>query len=92
MRVVESSNAKRIFEAPISASASGFMTMVFGPGAFGVVELDGAAASVFVKQVGSAGSSDPINQNGSIGVKVYFAPIVLEASRMVRVTSGGRSL
>ena len=91
-RVVESSEAKQVFGVPISTSASGFMTMVIGPGAYGEVELDGMAASVYVHQLGSAGSADPINQRGSVGVKVYFAPVALEAARMVRITSGGRSL
>lgn len=92
VRVVESSNAKRIVGAPISATQSGFLTFVIGPGAYGVVELDGAAASVFVKQVGSAGSADPINQKGSVGVKVYFTPVVLESARMVRIPTGGSLL
>jgi N4-gp56 family major capsid protein len=91
-RVVESSEAKQLFGSPISTGASGFMTMVIGPGAYGEVELDNMAASVYVHQVGSAGSADPINQRGSVGVKVYFAPVALEAARMVRLTSGGHSL
>ena len=97
VRVVESSEAKQLYgaatvAAPMSASSSGFITQVIGPGAYGEVELDSSAAAVFVHQVGSAGSADPINQKGSIGVKVYFAPVVLEAARMVRITSGGRTL
>jgi N4-gp56 family major capsid protein len=92
VRVVESSNAKRLIGAPISTNASGFMTMVIGPGAYGVVELDGAAASVYVKQVGSAGSADPINQKGTVGVKVYFVAAALEAARMVRIHSSGALL
>src|SRR6266850_2929022 len=90
-RVVESSEAKQLYGVPISLSASGFMTMVIGPGAYGEVELDSMAASVYVHQVGSAGSADPINQRGSVGIKVYFAPVVLEAARMVRIVGGGRS-
>lgn len=92
VRIVESSEGKQVFGSPLSAANSGFITPVIGPGAFGVVELDGSAASVFVKQVGSAGSSDPVNQRGSVGVKVYFAPVALEAARMVRISSGGRTL
>lgn len=92
VRVVESSNAKQLYGSPISASASGFMTMVIGPGAYGEVELDGMAASVYVHQVGSAGAADPVNQRGSVGVKVYFAPVALEAGRMVRISSGGHTL
>jgi N4-gp56 family major capsid protein len=92
VRVVESSNAKQVYGSPISASASGFLTLIVGPGAYGEVELDGMAASVYVHQVGSAGSADPINQRGSVGVKVYFAPVALEAARMVRLSSGGHTL
>jgi len=88
-RVVESSEAKRLVGTPISTNASGFVTLVIGPGAYGEVELDSMAASTYVHQVGSAGSADPINQRGSVGVKVYFAPVVLEAARMVRLSSGG---
>lgn len=91
-RVVESSNAKQLFGLPVSAANSGFLTLVIGPGAYGEVELDGMAASVYVHQVGSAGAADPVNQRGSVGVKVYFAPVALEAARMVRISSGGRTL
>jgi N4-gp56 family major capsid protein len=91
-RVVESSEAKQLFGLPISVANSGFLTMVIGPGAYGEVELDSMAASVYVHQVGSSGSADPLNQKGSVGVKVYFAPVALEAARMVRISSGGRTL
>lgn len=93
MRVVESSEIRIVYGLPATSAAnSGFLTYGIAPGAYGVVELDGASASVFVKQVGSAGSADPVNQKGSIGVKVYFCPVVLEAARMVRIGSGGRTL
>ncbi len=92
VRVVESSEAKQLYGLPISVGNSGFLTMVIGPGAYGEVELDGMAASVYVHQVGSSGSADPLNQKGSVGVKVYFAPVALEAARMVRISSGGRTL
>lgn len=96
-RVIESSNA-RTFRGgaaslfKISAAASGFLTEVIAPGAFGVVELDGASASVYVKQAGSAGTADPINQKASVGVKAYLASVVLEAARLKRIPSGGHSL
>lgn len=92
VRMVESSEGKPLLGVSLSGSASGFMTFVIGPGAYGCVELDGAAARVLVHQVGSAGSADPVNQRGSIGVKVYTAPVALEAARMVRISSGGRAL
>lgn len=97
VRMVESSSAKNFQGGAASllktsAGVSGFLTYVIGPGAFGVVELDGNTASVFVKQVGSAGTADPINQRGSIGVKSYFVGVGLEAARMKRISAGGRTL
>jgi len=47
---------------------------------------------VFVKQVGSSGSSDAINQLGSVGVKTYFAVAELDSARHIRMASGGASL
>jgi N4-gp56 family major capsid protein len=96
-RVIESSNAKQLLPTTaslyrISEQASGFVTTTIAPGAFGVVELDGATASVFVKQVGSAGSADAINQLGSVGIKTYFATAELDANRSIRMASGGASL
>jgi N4-gp56 family major capsid protein len=96
-RVIESSEAKQLLPTTaslykISEQASGFVTTTIAPGAFGVVELDGATASVFVKQVGSAGSADAINQLGSVGIKTYFATAELDAARSIRFATGGASL
>lgn len=92
MRIVESSASKFVVGAPLSAANSGYVGLGIGPGAFGVVELDGAAASVFVKQVGSAGTADLINQRGGVGIKVYFACFSQDANRQVRIVSGGRGI
>ena len=96
-RVIESSEAKQLLPTTaslyrISEQASGFVTTTIAPGAFGVVELDGASASVFVKQVGSSGTTDPVNQLGSVGIKTYFTSVELDSTRHVRMASGGASL
>jgi len=91
--VVESSNTKQLLAvSPVSAANSGFQSLLIAPGAYGVVELDGNTASVFVKQVGSAGSDDPVNQKGSVGIKTYFALAQLQSTRFLRIGSGGASL
>lgn len=96
VRCVESAEAKQVTSAIgalFSGASSGFITEIIAPGAYAVVELDGAAASVFVKQVGSSGSADPANQIGSVAAKLYFAPIDFDMSnRAVRLISGGRTL
>lgn len=96
-RVIESSEGRKILPPTgslfkISAGASGFETLVIAPGAFGAVNLESARAKVYVKQLGQAGHLDPINQKGSIGVKAYFTSVVIDAARMKRIPSGGRTL
>lgn len=96
VRVVESSEAKQLLPPTaslfkISAGASGFETLVIAPGAFGFVELESARPKVYVKQPGQAGHLDPVNQKGSIGIKAYAAPVVIDAARMKRIPSGGRT-
>lgn len=96
VRIVESSEAKQLLPPTaslfkISAGASGFETLVIAPGAYGVVDLESARAKVYVKQPGQAGHLDPINQKGSIGVKSYFGVVVIDAARMKRLPSGGRT-
>lgn len=95
VRVVRSSNARALFGAGsagqrgTSGSVSGFQAMIMGPGAYGVAELDEGSARVFVKQLGSGGTSDPVNQLATIGAKVYFAPVDLDtANRLVVIVSG----
>lgn len=96
-RVIESTEAKQLLPTTaslfkISAGASGFVTQVIAPGAYGVVELESARAKVFVKQPGSAGHLDPVNQKGSVGIKGYYAAVVIDAARLKRIPSGGRTL
>lgn len=96
-RVIESTEAKQLLPPTaslfkISAGASGFVTQVIAPGAYGVVELESAKPKVFVKQPGSAGYIDPVNQKGSVGIKGYYAAVVIDAARMKRIPSGGRTL
>jgi N4-gp56 family major capsid protein len=80
VRFVVSTNVKDIpvsvsgFSAIASYSAhgSGKQALIIAPGAYHVVELDGGMAQTYVKGLGSAGTADPVNQNATVGAKVYF--------------------
>jgi hypothetical protein len=54
--------------------------LVLGKGAGRRVDIDGANAEIIVKPIGSAGSTDALNQRGSVGWKVngYAAAITNE--------------
>lgn len=78
VRFVSTSNVRVLSFADSALSAgkgSGYQGVVVAPGAYHVVELDGAMAQTFVKGLGSAGSADAVNQNASVGAKVYFEAV-----------------
>lgn len=46
-------------------------TLVFGKDAYGIVDVaDGGALQIIIKDHGSAGASDPLNQRATVGAKV----------------------
>jgi len=62
VRFVQTTEAK-IYEGGV------FSTLVFGEGAYGVTEISGGGLQTIVKQKGSAGTADPLDQRSSVGWK-----------------------
>ena len=64
-------------------------TIVYGTNAFGCVRLGGKGKpniQMIVKEPGSSGTADPLNQKGSVGWKVgFFAAAVLQDDFIVRI-------
>uniref|UniRef100_A0A6M3IZC4 Putative capsid protein n=1 Tax=viral metagenome TaxID=1070528 RepID=A0A6M3IZC4_9ZZZZ len=81
---VRTSNA-RIFSSVGKSGADVYGTMVFGKGFYGVLDLDAARPQVIVKQVGSSGADDPLNQYGSIGWKAAITAAILDQNFGVRI-------
>ena len=48
-----------------------FCTLFFGEGAYGVTEITGGGLTTLIKQKGSAGTADPLDQRSSIGWKAF---------------------
>lgn len=67
-----------------------FPTLFLGKDAFGNVSINGENAHVIVKQLGSAGSADPLDQRSTIGWKSLYAAKILQEEWICRVecTSG----
>lgn len=72
IRFVASTEMKRLVSRLSTAATSGYRSYIFAPNAYYVTELNGDSAKTFVKQLGSAGTADPINQNATVGAKVLF--------------------
>lgn len=75
---------------PDGAGAYGrdiYSTLVLGANAYGVTELEGGGLQHIVKQLGSGGTSDPLNQRGTAGWKATKVAERLVESYMVRIES-----
>lgn len=62
-------------------------SMIVGQEAYGVVKLGSKEAEFIVKPLGSAGTSDPLNQRGSVGYKYPFATRLLNDNWITRLLS-----
>ena len=64
-----------------------FGTLFFGEGAYGTTEIGGSGMETIVKQKGSGGTSDPLDQRSSVGWKGLKAAELLIEQYLVRVES-----
>ena len=64
-----------------------FSTLFIGDGAYGVTEITGGGLQTIVKQKGSAGTADPLDQRSSVGWKAIKTAELLIPSYLVRVES-----
>jgi len=65
-----------------------YATLFMGKDAYGRIKPGAESLEVIVKQRGSAGTSDPLDQRSTVGWKASHAAIILYEERMVRLESG----
>ena len=83
IRFVETSMAK--IWKPSTVPIYG--TLVLGLNAYGVTSLNGGGIETIVKQLGSGGTADPLNQRATAGWKLNKTAKILTEEYMVRVES-----
>ena len=86
IRFVETTEAK-IFEKAGSGSKDVYATLVLGENAYGVTEIEGGGLQHIVKQLGSAGTADPLNQRATVGWKAIKTAERLVEGYMIRIES-----
>ena len=86
VRFVETTEAK-IWANAGSGGKSVYSTLVLADNAYGVTEVEGGGLRHIVKQLGSAGTGDPLDQRASIGWKAIKAAERLVEQFMVRIES-----
>ena len=77
VRFVETSEAK-IYEGGV------FGTLFIADGAYGTTEITGGGLETIIKQLGSAGVADPLNQRSSVGWKATKTAEILIEAYMIR--------
>lgn len=85
VRFVESTNGKK-FTAGGAGSIDVYGALVVAPNYYGIVDLAGeGAVKNIVKPLGSAGTSDPLNQIATSGWKAIFTSVRLNENCCVRL-------
>ena len=87
VRFVATSNAKVWKDDTCPDGMAVFSTLFIGEGAYGDTEIEGGGLQTFIKQLGSAGSADPLNQRSTVGWKMTKAAEVLIPKYIFRVES-----
>ena len=72
VRLVETSEAK-VSEGAGASGVDVYSTLILGADAYGVTEITGGGLEHIVKQLGSAGTADPLNQRATAGYTLAFA-------------------
>ena len=73
---------------PGEAGAEGrdvYATLILGDNAYGTTQLGGEGLQHIVKQLGSAGTSDPLNQRATVGWKAGKVTVRLVEAFMIRI-------
>ena len=87
VRFVETTEAK-IFEGAGASSADVYSTLIIGEGAYGVTDISGGGLQTIIKQKGSGGTSDPLDQRATVGWKCAKTAEILVNEYMVRIETG----
>lgn len=88
VRFFETSNSK-IHEAAGASSANVHATVILGQDAYGIVDVEGSSKpEMIIKDFGSAGTADPLNQRATAGYKLLFDVVRLQELAIVRIESG----
>lgn len=86
VRFVETTEAK-IWAKAGASNISVYATLVLGANAYGTTMVEGGGLQSIVKQLGSAGTADPLNQRATAGWKAIKTAKILYDDYMVRIES-----
>ena len=87
VRFVQTTEAKIYTGSGCPSGLAVFASLFLGDGAYGVTDITGGGLQTIVKQKGSAGTADPLDQRSSVGWKAIKTAEILIPNYIVRVES-----
>ena len=84
-RFVETTEAKIWKDETCPSGLAVFAALFLGQNAYGVTEISGGGLQTIVKQKGSAGTADPLDQRSSVGWKAMLTAEILLPEYLVRL-------
>lgn len=87
VRFVKTTEAK-IFAKAGADGIDVYSTLILGANAYATTKIEGGGLETIIKQLGSAGTADPLNQRATIGWKATKVTEILSQEYMVRVETG----
>ena len=84
VRFVETTEAK-VYEGAGKDGRNVYSTLVLGDNAYGTTDISGGGLQHIIKQLGSGGTADPLNQRATAGWKATKAAVLLVESYMVSI-------
>ncbi len=91
VRFIETTEAKIFAKAGAEDSANGnqkidvYSTLIFGDNAYGTTTVEGHGLETIIKQLGSSGTADPLNQRATVGWKGLKVTEILSQQYMIRI-------
>jgi len=86
-RFVESTEAK-IFAGAGAGAISVYSTIMLGDDAYGTTDISGGGLKHITKQLGSAGTGDPLDQRATVGWKAIKTAVRLVEPFILRIETG----
>ena len=85
VRFVETSEAAVYTGGDCPSGLAVFGCLFIANGAYGVTEVTGGGLQTIIKQLGSAGTADPLNQRSTVGWKALQTAEILQQAYLYRV-------
>lgn len=60
-------------------------TLIFGANAYATTKIEGGGLKTIIKQLGSAGTGDPLDQRATVGWKALKVTEILTEAYMIRI-------